>query len=219
MQSRANNTRGGFESRQLSRIDRTALLGVVKTNNPGELAADEDRHDRLGLGVDTFDCRGAAAHLAFAEADAVSGTQLREHRGTTGLVAGTYGRFGKREHTTLRRPFTHHAQQPLAVGPGIRLHEIHSVDACRLADQSQNRGDRGAYIRSFEQQTAGAGRPCEQSLARLQRLVDAPESVRTGRGLRLRLQGRDMGIGIHGNSLARPSRSPRPKRAAVQHQR
>ena len=76
----------------------------------------------------------------------------------------------------------------------MRLHEIHAVDVRRRADQPKNPGDRSTYIGSFQQQAAGTARGRQQSLARLQRLVDPPEGIRTGRGVGLRREDGDVGV-------------------------
>ena len=59
MQRGADDAGRGLEGRQLGGIDRTPLAGVVESDDTDELAGNEDRHDRLGLGADAFESREA----------------------------------------------------------------------------------------------------------------------------------------------------------------
>src|SRR3984885_3688755 len=63
--------------------------GVVEAHHADELAGDENRHDRFGLGADAFDTREhlARGHLVLAEADAATSAQLGAHGGEVALIA------------------------------------------------------------------------------------------------------------------------------------
>src|SRR5262245_38873844 len=74
------------------------------------------------------------------------------------------------------------------------MHEIHTIDARRFADQSENPGECGAHIRGLPQQTAATGRGREYTLACLQRLVDALELLRARAGLGFWFQQGDVDI-------------------------
>jgi hypothetical protein len=93
-------------------------------------------------------------------------------------------------------PLAYHGEQPLALGAGNSLHEVHAINARRLAEQPEDPWDRGANVGSFQQQAAGARRGREQPLARLQRLVDVGDRFRAGRRPAMGLKDGD--IGGHG---------------------
>jgi len=163
--------------------------------------------DRLGLSADAFDGRAMTGRdLAFTEVHAPSGAQIRAHGGVARLIEHAQGCFGKSDGAMFRGPLAHHREQPLAIGTGTRLHQVHAVDARGLTEEPEDSWDRGPHVGSFQQPATGACRSREQSLARLQRLVDPPQGLRTGRGLWLRFQGG--GVGIHPSETVLTQREP-----------
>ena len=102
----------------------------------------------------------------------MSRAQLGAQRREVALVARTRARIREVRDDTLGNPFTHQHQQRLAVGAGLREHQVHAIDPGCLTDQPEHAGDRHPGILRFEQQAAGLGRGGEQPFPAPQRLVD-----------------------------------------------
>ena len=184
MERRADHPGRGLERGELGGVDGALAARVVESHDAVELTGDEDRHDRLGLRADALDGGGlTGGTLALAEGNAATRAQLREHAGVVRLIAGAHGCFAAAR--TSRAPAVHSLTTMSSRSPsgaGTRLHEVHAVDPSRLADQAEDTRDRGTHIGRFQQQATGARRGGEQSLPRLQRLVDLRERLRTGCG-------------------------------------
>ena len=132
--------------------------------------------------------------LVLAETDAATGAQLGAHGGEVTLIAAARRGLLQRRGHPFGGPLVHHDQQPLAVGAGAGLHQVDAVDVCRLADQSEHAGDRGAHVGRLEQQPARLRRSSQQPLARPQRLVDARQRLCARRGQAFRFQQGDSGV-------------------------
>jgi hypothetical protein len=89
VQRGADHSGGGLEGGELRGIDGAMLPRVVEAHDARELAGDEYRHDRLGLGADALDEgeRIPGRGLLLAEAHAAPGAQLRADVGVLPLIA------------------------------------------------------------------------------------------------------------------------------------
>ena len=180
MQRRADDTGRGLQRRQLRRIDRAALLGVVKADGADELAGDKDRHDGLGLGTDSLEARDLGVVDRRIRWFRQTLRPARSSADTAGYLRSSQLQTGRDRRCAAERPRrpTRSPRPAAARRCGPRLRRASGFTRSTRAaspSRTQHVGHGAAHVRGLEQQAAGLGGGRQQPLAALQRLVDVAQ--------------------------------------------